>query len=746
MIRHLSKIVVLLTVLSAFGQSTGDHQCGTHATQQQIEYMNSMGIGLQNDQTARISRNSTLVRVPVKFFIIRNSDNSGGLSTSRISTLLSEVNSIYASANMVFFEAEEATIIANDNYYNLDSSQEDELAGPRDLTGVINIYVSGNLTSGSSQLCGYTRFPPSTDRVFLAMGCADNEVGTTAHELGHYFTLYHTHGKTNNGTTDELVTRGPGANCTTAGDDICDTSADPNLSGQVGGSCSYTGTATDSNGESFNPDPTNLMSYAPNSCRNTFSPGQFDRIRDGLDLGRNYLNLVFEGFTAKFSTDVRVGCAPVTIEFSDNTNNGVSRTWTFPGSDKETSVLKTVFVTYDEPGFYDVTLTVANSEGQESSITRSNYILVKDPFENVVQSSSVNTFSTSDLPDNWAIDNDDNGTTWEYTAASSDASSGSYFVNNFNYGSELLPQSDELVLSSIDLSDVKSLQIDFDYAYTHRFFEEGVSNKATDDLIFGYRLDCDTDIEVLFQSGGEDLRTTETGRNDFFTPTENEWETLSFTIDKNDIPLFQNFSSLTPVIQNQSGNGNNLYIDQVQITPDFSLDSVEFFRGRFENNTIILRWANPSNNSRSVVIERSINGVDFEELTTIDPSVTEFIDDSFTIETSESIRYRVKNVNNIGESSYSIIVELNPVLTNVPSEADIKVYPNPTSGSITVVTKSDNSFHVIEVMDLSGRIVKKLETNQSETQIDLSTFEGGLFFVRINDGINTTLRKIIKLD
>ena len=53
------------------------------------------------------------------------------------------------------------------------------------------------------------------------------------HELGHNFNLVHTFGERSgngtlgSGTTLELVTRGAGANCTTEGDYLCDTPADP---------------------------------------------------------------------------------------------------------------------------------------------------------------------------------------------------------------------------------------------------------------------------------------------------------------------------------------------------------------------------------------------------------------------------------------------------------------------------------------------------------------------------------------
>ena len=82
--------------------------------------------------------------------------------------------------------------------------------------------------------------------------------GVFAHEMGHYCGLLHTF----EGNGVELVN---GDNCTTAGDGICDTPADPFVPGEemtdyVEG-CRFISPKTDANGEYYNPDLGNVMSY-----------------------------------------------------------------------------------------------------------------------------------------------------------------------------------------------------------------------------------------------------------------------------------------------------------------------------------------------------------------------------------------------------------------------------------------------------------------------------------------------------
>jgi hypothetical protein len=64
-----------------------------------------------------------------------------------------------------------------------------------------------------------------------------------------------------------------GSNCSSAGDLVCDTPADPVLgsSNVDSGTCLYTGSATDANGDPYAPDPSQLMSYSLKHCRDNFS-------------------------------------------------------------------------------------------------------------------------------------------------------------------------------------------------------------------------------------------------------------------------------------------------------------------------------------------------------------------------------------------------------------------------------------------------------------------------------------------
>lgn len=258
-----------------------DKECGAIPTPDEIEFMESFPMA-----SAVFDANDT-VYIPVKYHIIRRTNGTGGLNPVTVNALTEELNTFYGPAKLKFYQCDDINFIDDDEYFNFNQNQENEVCRDRDVYGVVNAYFFNSVrASGGGALCGYAYFPGSRrDRVVMSNACATNG-STFVHEVGHFFSLYHTHGKTNNGSTDELV---DGSNCMTAGDNICDTPADPNLSGKVNNQCNYTGNGMDANGHAYKPDPKNLMSYSRKSCRTVLTDGQLERVRYSALVHRPYM-------------------------------------------------------------------------------------------------------------------------------------------------------------------------------------------------------------------------------------------------------------------------------------------------------------------------------------------------------------------------------------------------------------------------------------------------------------------------
>jgi hypothetical protein len=197
---------------------------------------------------------------------------------------MNELNNLFQPYNIQFYECDALNLVADDVLFNFNGTTEETLLTSIETPNVLNVYFFNTVTVNGNPLCGYSYLPPSADRVIISKNCNLDE-RILLHEIGHYFSLYHTHGKSNSVLTDELVN---GSNCATAGDDVCDTPAEPNLNGYIV-NCTYIGGPSDANGQQFQPDPTNLMSYAPIDCRTQFTTGQLDRMAYSVLNDRAYL-------------------------------------------------------------------------------------------------------------------------------------------------------------------------------------------------------------------------------------------------------------------------------------------------------------------------------------------------------------------------------------------------------------------------------------------------------------------------
>ena len=142
-----------------------------------------------------------------------------------------------------------------------------------------NIYIVSEIADndGGNGVQGYAYLGPTGDcrdgivTLYNATGTEGvqkpgRELGfTVVHEMGHYLSLYHTF--SNSADCVE-------SNCTTQGDLVCDTP--PTLVNQF--SCTDT----------FCPDALteNFMDYSPETCKDSFTPGQAERMHASVETYR----------------------------------------------------------------------------------------------------------------------------------------------------------------------------------------------------------------------------------------------------------------------------------------------------------------------------------------------------------------------------------------------------------------------------------------------------------------------------
>ena len=205
-------------------------------------------------------------------------------TTQDLDTIVAELNRIF-SPICVSFSICEYNVLEND--YSLGRAYEqpisidlqlEELKNRFSLRRRINIFF---LDFINNEGCGRSTFESilttKDANIYTERFCADKIVPQIAHHLGHTFGLLNTYDP----LTIELV---DGSNCSTTGDLLCDTPADPFgqtfvtpedqiliqqgllRAGFVDLNCEFIYDIKDPNGEYYQPDVGNIMSAYPCKC------------------------------------------------------------------------------------------------------------------------------------------------------------------------------------------------------------------------------------------------------------------------------------------------------------------------------------------------------------------------------------------------------------------------------------------------------------------------------------------------
>ena len=227
---------------------------------------------------------STPLLVKVFVHITANTDGTQrAVEDTTMMRQLKNMQQLYASHGICFLLVGMEQINSTDLAVQ-DHSEELELV-PFLVPDAIDIFVHRTLTDGSSSLNG-TAYSVLNDYLSLdnnAVNSIDN-ISTLAHEMGHCFGLYHTF---EDAFGVENISRGACANCTTAGDLLCDTEADPQSdsydpSSDINAACNYIGNARqicNNVSLTYQMDPRNVMSYGRRECRSLFTSGQGTRAK-----------------------------------------------------------------------------------------------------------------------------------------------------------------------------------------------------------------------------------------------------------------------------------------------------------------------------------------------------------------------------------------------------------------------------------------------------------------------------------
>lgn len=283
MVKNYQRLVLIYLVLflSSGIKAQSNFSCGTTEEDQYTTF----SFRATNPDFSPTMNGFVVTEVPVQFHIIGANNGALAIDSADVFDELAIVNEVFAAIDLEFVHCGPINFINNNSYLTFTKGADEVLCDIHDVPNAINIYFVLNLenTAGES-LCGYAYNFDIRNRLLMDNGCATNG-STLTHELGHSFSLLHTH-STSNGA--EVAN---GSNCAFAGDLLCDTPADPRLNSSiVNENCEYTGVEIDPLGDFYSPDTGNLMSYSRKDCRDHFSEEQLLQMANFYELEGGFLS------------------------------------------------------------------------------------------------------------------------------------------------------------------------------------------------------------------------------------------------------------------------------------------------------------------------------------------------------------------------------------------------------------------------------------------------------------------------
>ncbi len=389
---------------------------------------------------------------------------------------------------------------------------------------------------------------------------------TSVHEAGHYLGLNHLWGPGNQGT----------GSCSTD-DGLPDT---PNSESENFG-CPIIGSSSCGSADMF----MNYMDYANDECMYMFSEMQ-------AQLMYNSASSIWNTQSVKCSSSITINDASIAnIVFPANNSCGSSvapivllrnagantltnveinysagaagsNTFNWTGSlqqnEFETLTLPSIAIPSTN---YTLVVSTANPNGMAdenpTNDSKSEPLAVLEgvglPF-----TEDVEDFSQPFPAQGIIIDNIDNDNfTWDRRPGASAYGNGVYsiYFNNFDATSGV-GNEDWFILPETDASGFNSVNLSFDLAYA--YFSSGTDIRE-DQLKIMYSLGCTDTWQEAWLDGGTSLATTSPSASFYLPNAQNDWVNKTIGINTD------GFDFIRIAFVNISGNGNNLYMDNINI-------------------------------------------------------------------------------------------------------------------------------------------------------------------------------------
>jgi hypothetical protein len=486
----------------------------------------------------------------------------------------------------------------------------------------LNYWIGVDGTAGG--VLGYSQFPGSTIDSPLSDGVVINyqawgtsscytgssfNLGRTAvHETGHYFGLLHTWGDDGNTCTgdDFAALSTAGSSCTLPttlynpdgqGNTASDIGDTPNQSGEMNG-CPSTMIVTDSCSKT-GPGIMyqNMMDYSNDLCLTMFTKKQVERMeyvlmncRSGLTTSQgcqypaspvsldaapiqsvnpggfetNNCNTTFYSSVlicpgnvipkVRIQNNGLTTITTLTVGYRLNNGTPVSQTFTVNLSLGQSTVVSFAAAPVVS-GTNTFTFFTAKPNGQADQVPANDSLRQTLQVQTTAPLPAIVDFESATFPPpGWAIDNYNGDVTWERKSPGKN-SSFSMFMNNYDV--DATNNLDDFKSPRLTTTGYDSVVISFDLA--HKYYPQ---EDFFDSLSVLVTKDCGASYQTVYNKGGQALATAGSSNDPYDTPAPEDWRTERIVLSGNIIAG----GEISVVFRNTSKYGNNIFIDNINIT------------------------------------------------------------------------------------------------------------------------------------------------------------------------------------
>lgn len=143
--------------------------------------------------------------------------------------------------------------------------------------------------------------------------------------------------------------------------------------------------------------------------------------------------------------------------------------------------------------------------------------------------------------------------------------------------------------------------------------------------------------------------------------------------------------------------------------------------GKLSGSTIFTTSATSPFNNQNSAVNNGFTLIDFSSFGGQDNS-NAFVDELIITTTTNFVYVALDaftwRIGSLSASSFAA------------DNSSIKIYPNPTTDYINLLSKDDTIFSSVEIIDLNGKILKKAEFNSNQVILNVKDLSSGVYFIR----------------